>query len=299
VLSLLGFPLLAGGIIWLLLPRPCDPSLLVGGRKLDFKAAMQSLKLNVSASPAAQDVIKENLQFFLARSEQLCRSQREGTIPNAEYESRNDQIATWYMQLLTNAQQGKLRAVQPGQKDALNAAVSQLPISNAPEKLAEVNLQDTDGRLIPSGATLRNDDRFAINLNVSNSSFVYVVSQGTSGKISRIFPSVFSSKGNPVKGPVRIPEDLSRFIKVAGAPGVEKLYVFVGHERDTELEKIPQIGTQDKNEDETRQKFAERIVTRDFFVTASNSTPAARSKPIDMKSVYGQASSELEFDHAP
>ncbi len=273
----------------------CSSELLVAGEKLDFQAAFDKLKLDGAASPAAQQKITQQLQFYIESSARLCRQLKAGEITSAEYLKRIDVASAWYMNIQQLAANGKLREVTPDASAALAVAPT-VASSAAPQVLATVTLTTSDGAILPDGATVHTGDRISLRVMLPKPSYVYVLDLGTSGSLSRVFP-VSSASDLPASGTIRIPADPAKFLKVGGPPGVEKLMVFVSDKPDPELESVSALATDAKaGAARTAQQIA---VTRDLFAeTEPPRSPATKPIPVELRSRFGKAAITIALRNA-
>lgn len=273
----------------------CSSELLVAGEKLDFQAAFDKLKLKGAASPAAQEKITQQLQFYIESSARLCRQLKAGQITSAEYLQRIDVASAWYMNVQQLAANGKLRDVTPDSSAALAVAPT-VTSSAAPQLLATLKLTTSDDAILPDGATIRAGDRIALTVTVPKPSFVYVLNLGSSGSLGRAFP-VSSASDLPVSGTIRIPADPAKFLKIGGPPGLEKLMVFVSDEPDPELEKVAVLTTNAKAD---AARSAQQIaVVRDLFTESElPRAPAARPIPVELRSRFGKAAITITLRNA-
>ena len=273
----------------------CSSELLVAGEKLDFQAAFDELKLDGAASPAAQEKITQQLQFYIESSARLCRQLKAGQITSAEYLKRIDVASAWYMNIQQLAANGKLREVTPDASAALAVAPT-VASSAPPQVLATVTLTTSDGAILPDGATVHTGDRISLTVTVPKPSYVYVLDLGTSGSLGRAFP-VSSASDLPASGSIRIPADPAKFLKVGGPPGVEKLMVFVSDKPDPDLENVSELATDAKA---GAARSAQQIaVIRDLFAEPGPPRqPAANPIPVELRSRFGKAAITIALRNA-
>ncbi len=273
----------------------CSSELLVAGEKLDFHAAFDKLKLDGAASPAAQQKITEQLQFYIESSARLCRQLKAGEITSAEYLKRNDVASAWYMNILQLAASGKLRTVTPDASTALTTAPT-VASNAAPEALATVTLTTSNGAILPDGASVHTGDRIALSISLPKPSYVYVLDFGTSGSLGRAFPASGASD-NPASGTIRIPSDPAKFLKVGGPPGVERIMVFVSDKPDPELESVSALTSGAKPE---AARAAQQVaVVRDLFAEPQPPRPpAAKPIPVELRSRFGKAAVTIALRNA-
>lgn len=273
----------------------CSSELLVAGEKLDFQAAFDKLRLDGAASPAAQQKITQQLQFYIESSARLCRQLKAGEITSAEYLKRIDVASAWYMNIQLLAANGKLREVTPDASAALAVAPT-VASSAAPQALATVTLMTSNGAILPDGATVHTGDRISLTVTVPKPSYVYVLNLGSSGNLGRAFP-VSSASDLPASGTIRIPADPAKFLKVGGPPGVEKLMVFVSDKPDPELENVSALATDAKA---GVARIAQQIaVVRDLLAEPEPPRPpAAKPIPVELRSRFGKAAITIALRNA-
>lgn len=279
----------------------CSDELLVNGQKLDLSAAVSALNLKASASPTAQQVISDRLQFFIARSSGLCRDSKAGRIDESAYVKQSEEVSRWFMNIERLAASGKLQNIGPDSKDDLAAALQPVPV-RAPESLATVTLSNSDGAIIPDGATIHRGDRLALDIDVPSRSYLYVVDVGSSGSLSRIFPSALAGPENPVTGKLRIPADKGSYMKVGGPQGREQILVYVADQRDESIERLFEI--QDASKDKIpadAKALHDAIVVRDLFAEPPAPKPAKstnKPEPVDASSRFGKALVSFSLNNA-
>ncbi|WP_143066786.1 DUF4384 domain-containing protein [Sphingobium sp. YR768] len=275
----------------------CSSELLIAGEKLDFDAALDKLKLNGTASPAAQQTITDRLQFYIESSARLCRRLAAGEISREDYLKRADEANAWYMNIRELAEHGKLREVTPDASVALETA-PKVAANASPESLATLTLTNSDGAILPDGATVHTGDRIALTVSVPRPSYVYVLDLGTSGTVGRAFPVAGVSE-LPTSGTIRIPGDPTKWLKVGGPPGVEKLMIFVSDKPDPELERVSALASGPQTGAGAARAARQVAVVRDLFAEPEPPRPpAAKPISVELRSRFGKASITIALHNA-
>jgi hypothetical protein len=279
----------------------CAAEILVNGRGYDVRAATKALDLEAKVSPAALAVITERLGYYANRSADLCRDFNRNALSRKEYVARKDEAAQFYMKVYQAAAAGALANVGPNDKSELNKLVTQgAAHANAGiEQLAQVTLTNDEGHILPTGATVRDGDRLALDIRVPRRRYLYVLGVGSSGRLYRLYPASSSSGANPVQGNVRIPSDPNQFIRVGGQPGREQLFIFVSDGADRKIEQVTEISS--RQPARAAAQLRDVVVLRDLFAPppADRPTPRATTpQPVDVTGQFGRAAITLELNHA-
>ena len=280
-------------------PDDCSAELLVNGRKLDVDAAYADLKLKTDASPTAQRVIGERLQFFMSRSAALCRDRSANRITADYYQQQQAILAQGYSEMLRMAASGSLRDVDASTAGDLATATDPARAATPASSLASVTLTNADGAILPSGATVHRGDRLKLSVDATGKRFVYILGVGSSGQAYRLFPSAQSSLSNPVEGKLLIPERADRFMVVGGIPGREQLHIFVSDKPDPRLAELTEITDTKKSAEKVRSSVKQALVVRDLFAERPTVTKPAPAKPqpVDVRSRYGTAAVTIELNN--
>lgn len=278
----------------------CSSEILVNGRGYDVGAATKALELKAKVSPVALGVISEKFRYYAERSADLCRDLKRGALSPKDYVARKDQAAQFYMTIDRAAAAGVLAAIGTEDRDEFDQLLTQSTESaNSPaEQLGQVTLVNSDGAILPSGATVRNGDWLALNVHVPRSRYLYVLAVGSSGSLNRLYPASTSSTENPVQGDVRIPPSL--FYPVVGPPGRELLYVFMSDKPDPKIERVAEISTHQELKKRAAAQLRDAVVLRDLLAPQPIRTTArpAASRPVDVTGRFGRASITFELNHA-
>lgn len=279
-------------------PDDCSAELLVNGRKLDVDAAFADLKLKTGASPTAQRVIGERLQFFLSRSTALCRDRSANRVTPDYYQQQQAILVQGYSEMLRMAASGSLKDVDESSADDLTTATDPARAAMPTSSLASVTLTNADGAILPSGATVHRHDRLKLAVDVSGKRYVYVLGVGSSGNAYRIFPSAQSSLANPVGGRLTLPESDDQFMKVGGPPGREQFHIFVSDKPESRFADLIEIAGQGQSTVAVLKSVKQALIVRDLFSEPpAKHAPAAKPQPIDVRSRYGKAAITIDLNN--
>jgi hypothetical protein len=112
----------------------CSSDLLTQTRGLDFNLKTKAVDAGANVSPAAQTALTEKLQEYVQASSTLCRMNKSGVLPNAEYATQIAQINSQIGILKKAADAGLLGSSQVTRTDiekilyaSLNARVHDGP----------------------------------------------------------------------------------------------------------------------------------------------------------------------------
>lgn len=109
-----------------------------------------------------------------------------------------------------------------------------------PVKPLETNLTvvTPDGRRLKNGDALRSGDKYWLEFETNQPTWLYLFNEDGNGVTERYYPAQATGDGNPVNGKVRIPGDRQNAITLNQVTGNEKFLLFAGLQRDDCLEKI-------------------------------------------------------------
>lgn len=270
-------------------PDTCSSELLINGRKLDFEAAIKDWSLKTAASPEVKATITEKLAFYQDETARLCRELAAGSISQKDYSESREKARRWYMHLLELEAKGQLASVAgAGVKD--DSSADQKPADTV-SQMVTATLINSDGAILPSGATVHRGDRIRLEIAVPRPSYIYVLGLGSSGNLYRIFPSSLSALKNPVSGSISVPQVEGRYMGVSGEVGTEQLHVFVSDRDDAKISAVPQIGDKWRPSAALVKAVKQEIIVRDLFAEPPPKPAAAvpNPRPINVQSRYGKA----------
>ena len=226
-------------------------------------------------------------------------SRRANRISSDYYQQQQASLAQGYSEMLRIAASGSLRDVDASNADDLATATDPTRAATPAVNLASVTLNNADGAILPSGATVHRGDRLKLSVDATGKRFVYILGVGSSGQAYRLFPSAQSSLSNPVEGKLSIPERAERFMVVGGVPGREQLHIFVSDKPDPRLAELTEIADAEKSPTKVHSSVKQALVVRDLFAEwpAATKPAPAKPQPVDVRSRYGKAAVTIELNN--